>query len=110
MTTASSPASTQTSQVIKASRTAIHRASTDPQILAAWLAPGEMTGKIHAFDARVGGGYQMSLFYPSAEQGERGKTAELEDRYTARFVELTPPSRIVQTSPLTRWMLPSQGR
>jgi uncharacterized protein YndB with AHSA1/START domain len=55
-----------------------------------------MTGKIHEFDARVGGGYQMSLFYPSSEQVYRGKTSEQEDRFTARFIELTPPSRIVQ--------------
>jgi uncharacterized protein YndB with AHSA1/START domain len=55
-----------------------------------------MTGKIHEFDARVGGGYRMSLYYPTSEQEYRGKTAEREDRFTARFVELTPPSRIVQ--------------
>ncbi len=48
------------------------------------------------FDARVGGGYRMSLFYLSSEQVYRGKTSEREDRFTARFVELTPPSRIVQ--------------
>jgi uncharacterized protein YndB with AHSA1/START domain len=36
------------------------------------------------------------MFYPAAERGYRGKTAEREDRFTARFVELTPPSRIVQ--------------
>jgi uncharacterized protein YndB with AHSA1/START domain len=55
-----------------------------------------MTGKVHEFDARVGGGYRMSLFYPSSEQGPRGKTSEREDRFTARFVELTPPTKIVQ--------------
>ena len=55
-----------------------------------------MTGKVHEFDARVGGGYRMSLFYPASEQVNRGKTSEREDRYTARFVELTPPTRIVQ--------------
>ena len=38
----------------------------------------------------------MSLFYPSSEQEYRGKTSEREDRFTARFVELTPPTRIVQ--------------
>ena len=38
----------------------------------------------------------MSLFYPASEQGYRGKTSEREDRFTARFVELTPPSRIVE--------------
>jgi uncharacterized protein YndB with AHSA1/START domain len=55
-----------------------------------------MTAKIHAFDARVGGGYTMSLFYSADADGHPGKTAEREDRYTARFVELTPPSRIVE--------------
>jgi uncharacterized protein YndB with AHSA1/START domain len=96
MTDANSSARTQTSRVIKAPREAVYRAFTDPAALAIWLAPGEMTGKIHAFDARVGGGYRMSLFYPVSEQGYRGKTAEWEDRFTARFVELTPPTRIVQ--------------
>jgi uncharacterized protein YndB with AHSA1/START domain len=91
-----SPASTRTSRVIKASREALYRAFTDPAALGVWLAPDEMTGKVHEFDARVGGGYRMSLFYPAAEPGYRGKTAEREDRFTARFVELTPPRRIVQ--------------
>jgi uncharacterized protein YndB with AHSA1/START domain len=96
MTNANSAASTRTSRVIKASREALYRAFTDPAALAVWLAPGEMTGKIHEFDARVGGGYRMSLFYPSSEQVYRGKTSEREDRFTARFVELTPLSRIVE--------------
>lgn len=38
----------------------------------------------------------MSLYYPSSEQAVRGKTADREDRYTARFVELTLPRRIVE--------------
>jgi uncharacterized protein YndB with AHSA1/START domain len=97
MTNTPSPAATtRSSRVIKASREALYRAFTDPEALATWLSPGEMTGKIHEFDARVGGGYQMSLFYPSSEQVYRGKTSEQEDRFTARFIELTPPSRIVQ--------------
>jgi uncharacterized protein YndB with AHSA1/START domain len=96
MTNANSAASTRTSRVIEASRDALYRAFTDPAALAVWLAPGEMTGKIHEFDARVGGGYRMSLFYPSSEQVYRGKTSEREDRFTARFVDLTPLSRIVE--------------
>ena len=96
MIDASSLASTRTSRVIKATREAIYRAFTDPKALAAWLAPGEMIGKVHEFDARVGGGYRMSLFYPSSEQVRRGKTSEREDLFTARFMELTPPRRIVQ--------------
>ena len=38
----------------------------------------------------------MSLYYPSSEKAFRGKTSEREDRFTARFVELAPPRRIVQ--------------
>ena len=96
MTDAPSPASTRTSRVIKASRQALYQAFTDPAALADWQTPGGMTAKIHSFDGRVGGGYQMSLFYPPSEQGRPGKTAAREDRYSARFVELAPPSRIVE--------------
>jgi uncharacterized protein YndB with AHSA1/START domain len=96
MADARSAGSSRTSRVIKAPREALYRAFTDPAALAVWLSPGEMTGKVHEFDARVGGGYRMSLFYPSSEQANRGKTSEREDRFTARFVELTPPMRIVQ--------------
>ena len=38
-----------------------------------------MTGEIHEFDARVGGGYRMSLFYPPDERAFRGKTSDQED-------------------------------
>jgi uncharacterized protein YndB with AHSA1/START domain len=80
--------------VIKAPRENLYRAFTDPAALGVWLAPEGMTGKVHQFDGRVGGGYRMSLFYDSSEY--RGKTSGREDRFTARFVELTPPSRIIQ--------------
>ena len=87
---------TRSSAVIPAPREALYRAFTDPAALEVWQAPGGMTAKVHEFDARVGGGYRMSLFYPASEQFSRGKTAEREDRYAARFVELTPPARIMQ--------------
>ena len=95
MTDVLPPASTRTSMVIKAPREALYRACTEPAALAAWRAPGDMTGRVHRFDLR-GGGYQMSLYYPASETTARGKTSAREDRYTARFVELTPPRRIVE--------------
>ena len=95
-TDAHSGSSTHSSKVIKASQEAIYHAFTDPAALAVWRAPGDMTGEVHRFDCRVGGGYQMSLYYPASEETRRGKTSGREDRYTARFVELTPPSRIVE--------------
>ena len=68
----------------------------DPDVLVAWLPPGRMTGKIHAFDARVGAGYRMSLFHPPDERTFRGKTSDREDMVNVRFVELAPPRRIVE--------------
>ncbi len=96
MTDGRAPASTRTAMVITAPREALYRACTEPAALAAWRAPGDMTGRVHRFDLRVGGGYQMSLYYPASETTARGKTSAREDRYTARFVELTPPSRLVE--------------
>jgi uncharacterized protein YndB with AHSA1/START domain len=91
-----SAAFTRNAKVINAPRQALYRAFTDPAALTVWLPPGEMTGEIYSFDARVGGGYRMSLFYPSSEQVFRGKTTDREDNLTSRFVELEPPNKIVQ--------------
>ena len=95
MTDANPAASTRNSRIIHASPEAVYRAFTDPEALAIWLAPEGMAGVVHEFDARVGGGYAMSLYYQSSEL-QRGKTSEREDRFTARFLELTPGKRIVQ--------------
>lgn len=88
--------STRTTRVIRASPEAIYAAFVDPAALVAWLPPAGMTGRLHSFDARVGGGYEMSLYYPPDERHFRGKTAEREDRVVVRFVELAPPRRIVE--------------
>src|SRR5690606_31482035 len=63
--------------------------------LESWLAPYDMTGKIHYFNFSVGGGYEMSLFYNDNEI--EGKTAGNEDRFSAKFIEIVPYSKIVQT-------------
>jgi uncharacterized protein YndB with AHSA1/START domain len=83
---------------IKAAPTDVFRAFIDPAALVEWLPPGGMTGHIHEFDARVGGGYRMSLYYPDGAPGARGKTGPREDMVTVRFVELRPPHRIVETA------------
>lgn len=90
-------ATSRTSRIIKARRQDLYAAFLDPAALVEWLPPDRMRGEIHAFDARAGGGYSMSLFYPDDERTFRGKTAAKEDRVEVRFVELQPPRRIVQT-------------
>jgi uncharacterized protein YndB with AHSA1/START domain len=87
---------TLTSRVIKARPEELYATFLDPAALIDWLPPAGMTGKIHEFDARVGGGYRMSLFYPPDERAFRGKTSDREDMVKVRFVELAPPRRIVQ--------------
>jgi uncharacterized protein YndB with AHSA1/START domain len=84
------------SAVIRAQPEELYAAFLDPAALVEWLPPAEMAGEIHEFDARVGGGYRMSLFYPPGESAFRGKTSDREDRVNVRFVELTPPRWIVE--------------
>lgn len=54
-----------------------------------------MNGKIYDFDLKVGGGYTMSLFYLDSKTA--GKSSRNEDRFSAKFVELKPYEKIVQT-------------
>jgi uncharacterized protein YndB with AHSA1/START domain len=88
--------STSTTRIIRATPQVVYDAFVDPEVLLSWLPPAEMTARLHSFDARVGGGYEMSLYYSPNERRFRGKTAEREDRVAVRFVELTPPQRIVE--------------
>jgi len=87
---------TRNSRLIEASPQILYEAFTNPKALETWLAPGDMTGKIHRFDLREAGSYEMSLFYPESDQEARGKTTGKEDRYVARFVELQPGKKIVE--------------
>ncbi len=88
--------SSRNSRLIRAPRQLVYDAFLDADALAAWLAPDGMTGQVHELERRVGGGYRMSLFYPAHAAGNPGKTAAREDRFFARFVDLSPPRRILQ--------------
>ncbi|WP_118976443.1 SRPBCC domain-containing protein [Taibaiella koreensis] len=88
--------STRNERIIAATPERLYRALTDPAALSVWLAPGDMTGEIHHFDLREGGGYEMSLYYPDTETGSPGKTGTHEDRFSATFTELAPNKKVVQ--------------
>lgn len=83
------------SRTIAAPRDVVYRACLDPEALAAWRAPDNMTGRMHAFDARPGGGYRMSLTYLDP-QGSPGKSSADTDSFEGRFVELVPDRKIVE--------------
>lgn len=84
------------SRVIKASRRAIYSSFLSGEALIAWRRPTTMTGKVYAFDPRVGGGYRMSLTYGESDHSQPGKTAEHEDVFSGRFVEMTADERVVE--------------
>jgi uncharacterized protein YndB with AHSA1/START domain len=48
-------------RVVKAPADRVYRAFLDADAMAKWLPPHGFTGKVHAMDARVGGGYRMSF-------------------------------------------------
>ena len=89
------PGSTTNFRDINASPEQISRALTAPAALETWQVPGDMKGKVHNYEGSVGGGYQMSLYYPG-KSDMRGKTTDQEDRFTARYLELLPGKKIVQ--------------
>jgi uncharacterized protein YndB with AHSA1/START domain len=88
--------SLRVSRIIKAPRRTIYQGFLDPQAMLSWLPPKGMKGQMHEFDARVGGGYRMSLTYLEPSHSQRGKTSEHSDIAEVRFVEMIPDERIVE--------------
>ena len=87
---------TRNSLTIKASPEEVYQAFTSAKAMETWQAPEGMTARVHRFDFIVGGGYEMSLFYPDSEKKTQGKTQGNEDKYSARFTEIVPNEKIVQ--------------
>src|SRR5438046_9038697 len=58
------------------------------------MVPTGMTSHVHAFDAREGGSFRISLTYdaPTAT----GKTSAHTDTYHGRFVKLVPNEQVVE--------------
>jgi uncharacterized protein YndB with AHSA1/START domain len=53
-----------------------------------------MTSQVHAFDAREGGSFRISLTYD--EPTGTGKTTAHTDTYHGRFVKLVPNEQVVE--------------
>jgi uncharacterized protein YndB with AHSA1/START domain len=86
--------STQVSQVVRAPRAAVYRALLDPSAVQQWMVPDDMSSEIHAFDAREGGAFRISLTY--ADTSRAGKTESHTDTHHGRFVKLVPDAEVVQ--------------
>lgn len=75
-------------RVIAAPPEKIYRAFLEPDALARWLPPDGFTGKVHALDARVGGGHRMSF-----TNFTTGKTHD----FGGEYLELRPDERLRYT-------------
>jgi uncharacterized protein YndB with AHSA1/START domain len=86
--------STRISRRVNAPRAIVYRALLDPRAVAAWMVPTGMTSHVHAFDAREGGSFRISLTY-DAPTGT-GKTTAHTDTYHGHFVKLVPNEQVVE--------------
>ena len=81
-------------QYVNAPRERVYRALIDPDAIACWKMPDDMTCTVHSFDARKGGEFRISLTYKVGD-GE-GKTTARADTYRSQFLELRPNERVVE--------------
>lgn len=86
--------STRISHHINAPRARVYRALLDPDAVAKWKVPDGMTCHVHAFDAREGGLFRISLTYDAMEGV--GKTTSRTDTYHGHFVKLIPNEQIIE--------------
>ena len=86
--------STRVSRHINAPRAQVYRALLDARAIATWKVPAGMTCHVHAFDAREGGSFRISLTY-DAPTGT-GKTTAHTDTYHGRFVKLVTNEQVVE--------------
>jgi uncharacterized protein YndB with AHSA1/START domain len=55
--------STRIKRHLNAPRAVVYRALVDARAVAQWMVPNGMTSRVHAFDAREGGSFRISLTY-----------------------------------------------
>jgi uncharacterized protein YndB with AHSA1/START domain len=85
---------TRMSWHVKAPRAAVYRMLVDADALAKWRVPDGMSSEVHAFEAREGGAFRISLTY-DVPTGT-GKSGSHTDTYHGRFLKLVPDELVVE--------------
>jgi uncharacterized protein YndB with AHSA1/START domain len=85
---------TRITRHMDAPRAKVYRALLDARAVATWMVPDGMTSDVHAFDAREGGSFRISLTY-DAPTGT-GKSTAHTDTFHGRFVKLVPDEEVVE--------------
>ena len=86
--------STRVSRRVNAPRANVYRALLDAHAVATWMVPTGLSSHVHAFDAREGGSFRISLTY-DAPTGI-GKTTAHTDTYHGRFMKLVKNEQVVE--------------
>ncbi|MFF9206067.1 SRPBCC domain-containing protein [Streptomyces sp. NPDC014986] len=85
---------TRASGHVNAPRPAVYRALVDADAITRWRVPPGMRGEVHAFEAREGGAFRVSLTYDAP--GAEGKSAAHTDTYHGHFARLVPEEVVVE--------------
>ena len=86
-------------RVFRAPPERVYRAFLDAEAMVKWLPPNGFTGKVHAFDARVGGTYRMSFTNFTTGQSHA---------FGGEYLELVPNERIHHTDRFDDPALPGE--
>ena len=72
--------------------------ATDAEEIAAWRMPDGMTSEVHAFDAREGGKFRISLTHDALGPigSQVGKSTAQTDTYHGHFARLVPDREVVE--------------
>jgi uncharacterized protein YndB with AHSA1/START domain len=73
----------------------VHAALLDPRLLPRWRVPAGMRCHVHAFDARQGGAFRVSMTYEAPDDAV-GKAGARTDTYHGWFARLVPNACVVE--------------
>ena len=86
---------TRIQRTFKTSPHAVYRALTEASAIQKWRVPDGMRSEMHAFDAREGGAFRISLIYDDVDA--QGKSSAHTDTYHGRFVTLIEDELVIET-------------
>ena len=82
---------TRVSALLRAPRAAVYQALTDPEMIARWRFPDDMTSVV---EPQEDGWFRVTLTYEAPNA--RGKTSAHSDAYRAHFTRLVPGELVVE--------------